>query len=75
MTHPDVLKKAQAEIDAVVGLDRLPEFSDLDSLPYITAIVKETLRWRDILPIGKVATYKTTYLLRVFHSHSARPHR
>ncbi|EFI27033.1 O-methylsterigmatocystin oxidoreductase [Coprinopsis cinerea okayama7 len=39
--HPDVQEKAQAEIDAVVGSDRLPEFSDLDHLPYIQAIVKE----------------------------------
>jgi len=50
--HPDVLKKAQAEIDAVVGLNQLPDFDDFDSLPFITAIVKETMRWRDIVPIA-----------------------
>lgn len=48
--HPDVQQKAQAEIDAVVGLNRLPEFSDRDSLPYINAIVKETFRWQNIIP-------------------------
>jgi hypothetical protein len=48
-----VLKKAQAEIDAVVGLNQLPDFDDFDSLPFITAIVKETMRWRDIVPIGE----------------------
>ncbi|KAF8218523.1 cytochrome P450, partial [Tricholoma matsutake] len=39
-------------IDAVVGLKQLPDFDDFDSLPYITAIAKETLRWRDITPIA-----------------------
>ncbi|KAF8218550.1 cytochrome P450 [Tricholoma matsutake] len=52
VTHPEVLEKAQAEIDAVVGLKQLPDFDDFDSLPYITAIAKETLRWRDITPIA-----------------------
>jgi DNA polymerase II small subunit/DNA polymerase delta subunit B len=51
LSHPDVLKKAQQEIDAVVKPGQLPDFDDEDSLPYITAIVKETLRWRDVLPI------------------------
>ena len=32
--HPEVLAKAQREIDAVVGSDRLPTFEDRDSLPY-----------------------------------------
>ena len=52
VTHPEVLRKAQAEIDATVGSDHLPDFDDFDSLPYITAIAKETLRWRDVVPIG-----------------------
>jgi cytochrome P450 len=53
MLHPDVLRKAQAEIDAVAGSNHLPDFDDFDSLPFITAIVKETMRWRDVVPIGK----------------------
>jgi cytochrome P450 len=51
--HPDVQRKAQAEIDAVVGQDRLPDFSDRAKLPYVNAIVKETLRWHSILPLGE----------------------
>ncbi|KAF5343047.1 hypothetical protein D9758_011152 [Tetrapyrgos nigripes] len=50
--YPSVMKKAQAEIDAVVGRDRLPTFEDKDHLPYIQAIVKEVLRWRPIAPLG-----------------------
>lgn len=42
--HPDAQKKAQAEIDAVVGTDRLPDFSDFDSLPYVNALTAEALR-------------------------------
>ncbi|KAG1781057.1 cytochrome P450 [Suillus placidus] len=49
---PDVQKKAQAEIDAVVGPDRLPSFADRDSLPYIEALVKEVLRWNAVGPIA-----------------------
>ncbi|KIJ96912.1 hypothetical protein K443DRAFT_681925 [Laccaria amethystina LaAM-08-1] len=50
--HADVQHKAQAEIDAVVGQDRLPDFSDRAKLPYVNAIVKETLRWHSITPLG-----------------------
>ncbi|KAG0702322.1 cytochrome P450 [Suillus ampliporus] len=49
---PDAQKKAQAEIDAVVGPDRLPSFADRDSLPYIQALAKEVLRWNAVLPMG-----------------------
>lgn len=42
--YPDVLREAQKEIDEVVGQDRLPEFDDRPSLPYVTAIVKEVAR-------------------------------
>ena len=45
LLYPEVQKRAQSEIDRVIGRDRLPEFSDRDSLPYITAITKEVLRY------------------------------
>ena len=50
--HPRVWKRAQAEIDAVVGTDRLPEFDDGPSLPYVDAIIREVLRWRPVLPLS-----------------------
>lgn len=49
---PDVQKKAQAELDAVVGPGRLPDHSDSDRLPYINALIKETLRWHVAFPVG-----------------------
>jgi cytochrome P450 len=51
--YPDVQKKAQAEIDAVIGRDRLPDLDDLNSLPFVSAIVKETLRWQPVIPMGQ----------------------
>ena len=50
--YPEVQKKAQAEIDAVVGPNRLPDFHDRPSLPYINAIVKESMRWNVVVPFG-----------------------
>jgi cytochrome P450 len=42
--YPDVQKKAQAELDAVVGPGGLSHFDDLNSLPYVNAVIKEALR-------------------------------
>jgi hypothetical protein len=49
--HPDILRTAQAEIDSVVGRQYTPSIEDRDALPYILAIVKETLRWHPPLPM------------------------
>ncbi|PPQ98484.1 hypothetical protein CVT26_013885 [Gymnopilus dilepis] len=57
LLYPDVMHKAQSQLDEVVGRDRLPSFDDQENLPYITAIVKELLRWR---PIGPLAIPRTT---------------
>lgn len=51
--NPEVQKKAQAELDAVVGRNRVPSFADWDHLPYIRAIVKEAIRWHPVDPLGK----------------------
>lgn len=50
--YPDVQKRAQAEIDSVIGRDRLPAFEDKKSLPYVDAVVRETYRWMTIAPLG-----------------------
>ena len=52
LAYPETQKRAQAELDSVVGRDRVPTFSDFEHLPYIRAMVKETLRWRPIDPVG-----------------------
>ena len=48
--YPDVAKKAQEELDRVVGCDRLPDFTDKPSLP---SLVKELLRWNPVTPLGE----------------------
>jgi cytochrome P450 len=50
---PEVQRKAQTEIDAVVGLERLPTLEDRPRLPYINALVKEVLRWNTVAPLGE----------------------
>ncbi|KAI9442653.1 cytochrome P450 [Lactarius indigo] len=52
IAHPELQKRAQAELDAAVGRSRVPTFSDAPNLPYVQAIVKEVLRWRPALPLG-----------------------
>ena len=48
----DVQKKAQTELDLVVGPDRLPTHDDIPNLPYINAVAREALRWQNALPIS-----------------------
>ncbi|KAI0753250.1 cytochrome P450 [Daedaleopsis nitida] len=50
--YPEVQRRARMELDAVVGPNRLPTFEDRDSLPYITAIAKESMRWQLVAPLG-----------------------
>ena len=51
--NPDVQARAQAEIDSVVGIVRLPVFEDRPSLPYTEAVLRETLRWHPAVPLGE----------------------
>ena len=51
--YPEVQKRAQAEIDAIVGTERLPDFGDRSSLPYIEAVYRETLRWHPVAPLSE----------------------
>jgi cytochrome P450 len=53
LLYSDVQKKAQDEIDSVIGRDRLPTFEDRPRLPFIDAVCKETLRWSPIAPVGE----------------------
>ena len=50
--YPEAQRQAQVELDAVVGAERLPAFSDRPSLPYINALVKEVFRRHSGTPIG-----------------------
>jgi cytochrome P450 len=54
---PQVQGRAQAELDAVIGRDRLPTFDDKPRLPYIEAFCKELMRWQMVLPIGTLQSF------------------
>ncbi|TBU32024.1 cytochrome P450 [Dichomitus squalens] len=50
--YPEVQRKAQAEIDTVIGQERLPSIADKDLLPYCYALMLEILRWLPVAPMG-----------------------
>jgi cytochrome P450 len=52
VTHPETLQAAHSELDAVVGSARSPIFDDEKNLPYLSALVKEVLRWRPVAVLG-----------------------
>src|SRR5947208_3570981 len=59
---PEVGKRAQAALDAVVGRDRLPTFNDKSRLPYIEAICRELLRWQMVAALGSIIPYQSCKL-------------
>ncbi|KAH0580683.1 hypothetical protein H2248_002170 [Termitomyces sp. 'cryptogamus'] len=54
LVNPEAQRKAQDEIDAVIGRKRLPDFSDRPNLPYVEAVYREIMRWRPVAPLGLV---------------------
>ncbi|KAF4597210.1 hypothetical protein EYR40_007662 [Pleurotus pulmonarius] len=60
LDNPECQKLAQAEIDRVVGKDRLPTFDDHTSLPYVECLAQELLRWNPIIPLDDV--YKGMFI-------------
>ena len=49
---PEAQKKAQEEIDDVIGRDRIPGYDDRESLPQVEALYREVIRWMPVLPLG-----------------------
>jgi hypothetical protein len=49
--YPEVTKRAQAELDTVIGKNRLPILGDRPELPYVTAFLMvqcpDTVHYRD----------------------------
>ena len=72
--HPEVVRLAQQQLDEVLGGERLPDFSDMPQLPYISAIVKEVLRWKPPTPLG-ASLYNITLCANQARLASGSPHR
>jgi len=53
IAYPEKQKKCQEELDRVIGPARMPTFEDRNNLPYVSATVRELLRWRPVIPLGE----------------------
>ncbi|QQK45224.1 Cytochrome P450, E-class, group I [Penicillium digitatum] len=53
---PEAQRKAQQELDTVLGGNRLPQFQDRENLPYVDALVKEVFRWHPVAPMAGAHT-------------------
>ena len=52
--YPLVQERAFSELEKVLGAERLISITDKDKLPYVTAIIKETMRWNPVLPLSEL---------------------
>jgi cytochrome P450 len=61
--YPEAQRKAQEQIDAMIGDERSPQWSDYDNIPYVAQIQKETMRWRPVTTTGTphIAREEDTY--------------
>ena len=59
--YPEAQFKAFEEINRVIGQDRLPTLADMENLPYMEALWKETLRWSPPVPISESQRYHFHY--------------
>ena len=54
--NPDVQERAAAEVQEIIGRDRTPSLYDMSTLPYLEAVIDETLRMRPVLPVVQHST-------------------
>ncbi|KAF7782114.1 hypothetical protein Agabi119p4_1490 [Agaricus bisporus var. burnettii] len=52
LKNPDIQREVQRELDSVIGPDRMPTVSDIPQLLYLSAVIKETLRWNPVVPLS-----------------------
>ena len=52
LLHPEAQKRAQEEIDRVIGSTRLPNYADRPNMPFVDGVMREVLRWHAPVAIG-----------------------
>ncbi|KAL1702026.1 cytochrome P450 [Schizophyllum commune] len=57
LDHPEIMKRAQEELDSVLKPGQWPDFDDEERLPYVTAVVKETMRYMPVTPLALAHCY------------------
>lgn len=63
VVFPAMQTRAQAEIDEVVGKDRLPSSEDEPRLPFVCALIKEVLRFAPVAPLGMSNTLSLVHCI------------
>ena len=53
IARPELQKRIRSEVDAVCGRDRLPSYSDRESMPFTVAVILEVQRLHTLIPLGK----------------------
>ena len=61
--YPEIFKKGRAEVNIVVGRERLPTIQDREALPYVNAICKELLRWNVVVPLSTYLSLRHLHIL------------
>lgn len=64
--YPDAQKRAQEEIDSILGHGHFPHFGDADALPYLKAVLYELLRWACPAPLGQKDPYHVYLAIRSY---------
>ncbi|KAK6186254.1 hypothetical protein SNE40_008325 [Patella caerulea] len=52
VTHPEIQKKVQAELDQVINAGQAPTLKDRERMPYTEAVLHESMRLCPVVPLG-----------------------
>ncbi|UPX19718.1 uncharacterized protein EKO05_0009972 [Ascochyta rabiei] len=65
--HPEILKRAQAEVDNFSSASQPPRLKDLEKLQYLKACFFEVLRWRPVAAVNLPHTLDVDDIFRGYH--------
>ena len=59
--YPEVQQRLHDEVTCVTGPDRLPDYHEIEGIPYLHAVVRELLRWQPVVPLCIPSIWGLTY--------------